>query len=787
MKGAVPLQTNATLVDVTLQYNLAMRAGALYNSGELTISMALVSRNNATGHDGDVGPALYNTGTAFLTDQTEVRDNRAVGLSGADLIWGLYNGGTLFYVMPAPLGHYMPGQFQCKKEYCETAGAEHRVECQVQSCKDSAGNFLERYAGQQMASIRQGVIQVETPKRCVAGYYGNSLDTKSQLSFSCAGPCPRGQLCSRSGLAFPEACPAGYWCESGSKTPTPCAELTKYCPENSSNPKLVPTGYYSIGGVSSSYRTGIAECPPNHWCDQGVSHECPHNTTTKTPASSRTSSFSCEGTCPTNAHMNATTRECKCNHPYLEDTDIETGKLERCVKEIPFLLDGRTLAGLLGWGVPAWLSFAAILVAAVNILQKRWTRLSPSVTNIVRNALWHNQSQDIQSQWAARPTATISLVYMARLVNLVAIGCMPNFPAVLAIWSLYPLALAHPEAKREGLSPALSRATLLETRSRLFWIAGLGGYVYPLWLVLFCAFPPFMPIPDGHYTSGDYNLLWYFLASQVVSDAGCMEFSAETLSHQLKPSCYDTFFMYGVTSIMHAMASLILANLALVMMVMLSDRGRGAFDRLTQTHLPRFARWLPVQTRIALIGASFFIPVAPVLFTVASHTSHMRTLTIVACLCFVALPLSCAALVYFLARTGRLAAYTELNPMRCEQALGADPRLSEKKPRAAQKHTGSLLEHSQVSTRFVGEAKDIVVGRPVESAIGLFDFIQADEARVKSAIDKRGVQAVQDEWEAALVNGRATQKDLENLRCAPPSPHLKARTYSFPTRAEPPS
>jgi hypothetical protein len=75
----------------------------------------------------------------------------------------------------------------------------------------------------------------------------------------------------------------------------------------------------------------------------------------------------------------------------------------------------------------------------------------------------------------------------------------------------------------------------------------------------------------------------------------------------------------------------------------------------------------------------------------------------------------------------------------------------------------STVSASAPQYRFMGDAADLVVGRPEAAATGIFDFILCDEHTVHEQL-QRGTACVVDEWERAYQADKATQSDLDNLR-----------------------
>lgn len=61
------------------------------------------------------------------------------------------------------------------------------------------------------------------PERCNAGFFGNSTESMSQDSGSCAGSCPAGTYCPEQGTVTPLTCPAGSFCRKQAIAPVKCS------------------------------------------------------------------------------------------------------------------------------------------------------------------------------------------------------------------------------------------------------------------------------------------------------------------------------------------------------------------------------------------------------------------------------------------------------------------------------------------------------------------------------------------------------------------------------------
>lgn len=134
-------------------------------------------------------------------------------------------------------------------------------------------------------------------RSCEAGYFCEN-GTKFQ--------CPGGSYGSSTGLTSSSCsglCSAGFYCPPGSSVHTAytCGGANKYCPEGSSAPLPVPSGYYSVDSngldtVDSQHsRSNILICPLGYWCSEGVKYTCPAGTY---GSATGLSDASCSGLCP---------------------------------------------------------------------------------------------------------------------------------------------------------------------------------------------------------------------------------------------------------------------------------------------------------------------------------------------------------------------------------------------------------------------------------------------------------------------------------------------------------
>ncbi|KAG9401129.1 hypothetical protein AC1031_009884 [Aphanomyces cochlioides] len=180
------------------------------------------------------------------------------------------------------------------------------------------------------------------PTPCPPGVFGA---TSGLNTSACSAPCPLGYFC-RSGTIAPEPCPAGlfgnatglgrkecslecsgtscvlplcvagYYCPLGTLALIPCGSSSLYCPQGSSMPTAVSTGYYTIVTASlnsidatlylpgkrqqwatKSLTTRVSQqaCEPGTYCLNGLKSLCPAGTY---GSSAALASSACTGPCP---------------------------------------------------------------------------------------------------------------------------------------------------------------------------------------------------------------------------------------------------------------------------------------------------------------------------------------------------------------------------------------------------------------------------------------------------------------------------------------------------------
>lgn len=97
-----------------------------------------------------------------------------------------------------------------------------------------------------------------SPQLCPAGFIGDSTSLTTQ---ECSRKCTNVST-SDSLVCKPSLCPAGFYCPAGVIAPIPCGNVGVYCPEGSSTPTTVSTGYYTIWSTVEGDSLQVAAASP---------------------------------------------------------------------------------------------------------------------------------------------------------------------------------------------------------------------------------------------------------------------------------------------------------------------------------------------------------------------------------------------------------------------------------------------------------------------------------------------------------------------------------------------
>jgi hypothetical protein len=77
-----------------------------------------------------------------------------------------------------------------------------------------------------------------------------------------------------------------------------CGDPSRYCPEGSAIPRVVPKGFYSMGGNEST-RSNVVVSPMGHYARMGVLYTCPAG---RFGATEGLDSSFCSGPCDVNGY-----------------------------------------------------------------------------------------------------------------------------------------------------------------------------------------------------------------------------------------------------------------------------------------------------------------------------------------------------------------------------------------------------------------------------------------------------------------------------------------------------
>ena len=305
--GAIRLLSGALEVAFTSFTNnggLTVRGGAL----QLLGGTAVITQSIFEGNNASEGGAIFIEGAEVaLGNRTTLRNNRAdlgsVGVNNAvpastlgAAQWGpttIYDGlagrpkkladtdkfyqdagttpstpnyvaselhgnslycvnGTLRYILPAPLGHWIGPARESEVLPLGLIGTES-LSVVVKANNQVQYNPLNRrIADQRLSLVSDFRIDEDYPYRCLPGYFRERDTPESQDGPQCES-----------------VCPGGAWCPEGTASPFPCFTAS-YCPEGSEYPTPCPKGTWTN-------RTDLVSawdcepCPPGHYCPLNTS------------------------------------------------------------------------------------------------------------------------------------------------------------------------------------------------------------------------------------------------------------------------------------------------------------------------------------------------------------------------------------------------------------------------------------------------------------------------------------------------------------------------------------
>ena len=503
--------------------------------------------------------------------------------------------------------------------------------------------------------------------------------------------------------------------------------------------------------------------------------------------------------CPphTRVLLTNTTSICQCEPGFF----LRSGE---CVA-IPSLLAGAaTFLIFDGWGVLGW---ASLLSIPAWLFQRRIRmRARHPVLLQLRDALRQVDQEDMRLLWMGSRTGggapsefprTRALRITAALIGLTSVAALPWLPTALILIWVAPLAMADPQREPAPLALCRQPLRLLDRRAR-----GLTCVVAPLYVFWLSSYAFAMPLegPIFEYTSHDYTYVWSFFVIEILRGGSGLVYDTQRQLYGLSPTSdgVELFTALLVLQLIQAGLLLIACSLMLVLLAQLNC-ARYLFHGSVWRRL----RWVPLAAKLA--AASYFVSLSalPITSTTLRRAAgpHRLSLShsVLAAAALLAAPaLATAAAVWALGRAGLLDAVQELHPHDAagDGAAGeedADARSLASADAHALAHahpTGTgggtaagdeggggamgggddgggvymdFLVKVAAPSKYVGDLGELVLGRPRQAAMGLFDFIQVEEQSVHERIRQHGLLAVVMEWTDAKRAGLATEADLENL------------------------
>ena len=255
--------------------------GGLLISGEVTLTDSYVHDNTGVTCDGRVARGIELHGKLTL-ERSAVSGN-----SGNQLVVGPFAlGAELIYVLPAPLGHYVSGAFECEAQLCQANASctvqgegENATTCDTKPCDTQLCNH-ELHSSKYVRPVRPRIEKTlpdigETfPPLCRAGFLGSSSAFENQSSFACSGPCPRGFFCPV-GSSLPLPCDVGSSSLDGAKSEDECTLCPKGHYGSIRNSSAVCTQCLAGTFQNELNKTACHVCPSGHHCSKGALDKTP--------------------------------------------------------------------------------------------------------------------------------------------------------------------------------------------------------------------------------------------------------------------------------------------------------------------------------------------------------------------------------------------------------------------------------------------------------------------------------------------------------------------------------
>ena len=670
------------------------RAG-IYNSGLLLLMRSHLYNNKALPSSNsklytNTGGAVYNTGEVHFIDKCTLHDNDAEQVGRT-----LYNGGKMWYHLPAAMGYYLENVFECEATKCDYQG-------DVRPCEGSFQICPRRFAGSYMALIWPGALEDDLPYTCGTGYYGDSEVWSSQNSEVCSGICPSGSYCPTTPTTVPIPCPRDSYCNRTAAMKCPLFTHTEnddlhtkfQASERSctADPSYLVVGsnfaIFGLWGIpgwaSLVFLFWLARARFILWFNR---------------VRSRNRVCSCW---PQGWHAKPVWEVRKALRT------VEAEDLKKAWKD---LKDSKVAAK----------AEAAKAVAVAEEAAADGSDLEDAKAGL----------KAAEADLEAADASIRSLQQTCRIGAVIAFLSLPWLPSQLALWELIPLSRADPLGEEPWL---LRRHRLERARERLTYVILLAGLVYPVWLMMYLNFAPIEGEPAAEYAFLWPFTLWVVLVRMIGSES-CLIYDGqnETFVLQGTAHCKGQIEAFSWAVVGQAGMLLALANICIVVFCQLRTVRHSESDVLEErlrlfffSHLRSFhplvhktiservgeaVLRVPLFVWVAGFGFLFVLPLAQILsVSVQASPLYRAIFWSQAGIVYFGCPVLCGWFVYTFERHGstkKLSTYALLHPTAATRA-----------------------ERGQC--RFSTPASVLKLGKPDQSVTGLNKFMQGTYALVPS-------------------------------------------------------
>jgi hypothetical protein len=313
--GAINIdRQTAWLSNSTISACIASSAAGSATGGGVCVSSGGARLSRCTTAKGPVaafgGLLRVSSGSVQLLDGTRLFDGSTISPTSATGQLVSTESGTVTYLLPAPLGFWLPATL-CQKIFnaCPVSNINgcNRTALGVAPLQQCNWQNKPELLGKVTHTLPVGPINdIEYPFRCPSGTYGADLCTGSQDSATCTGRCPPGYVCPSPATTRPLPCSRGHFCETGAAVEQPCPSGSHQpaegqeeciacdeghaCPTGSINQTMCSEGTYAPAASGSclncpqgKYNQGYGHgkclsCQQAHWCTAGKIIRCPANT-----------------------------------------------------------------------------------------------------------------------------------------------------------------------------------------------------------------------------------------------------------------------------------------------------------------------------------------------------------------------------------------------------------------------------------------------------------------------------------------------------------------------------